>query len=465
MACCAAGKDVEAPPAAITESTPLTAPSPPPPPPENPMWASIFFILGSVAYASYLRSYERDVTMIMATVSVLYLQYFLSLPSPYHTPDAAKPLRMDRIACNQMENLPIALVVLWAVWSVGTNLDTLAILFAVFLGLRIGFALAYLFGLQPWRTVFWMGSQFTMMVVIGYGCYASQHKTEQFVPMVLTGSLYVMHLALLVLTINKGAHPAEDAGYGIDDAAKAAYLDECSKGPTRLERCCKNSQEQVPFNLLILWAASNCGADAHVMMMLFVTYTAGRFLFVLLYVLALQPFRFVAFYVSFGSVIAAAYYGICADMHDMRALFLAITCTMFVMQHVLLTLTADATAHPPEDKFIVGMFDDAAKAAYKASRANGPTLLDRVAENQLHNFVMALIVMWYALSVDANKELMAILFVGYLILQALYLATFMCGQSVWRAVLYVMGFLCVVCAVILGFSALFKSPLNKMAVF
>lgn len=64
---------------------------------------------------------------------------------------------------NDLENIPIGLIVLWSAGmavsaknsKAGTGVMILAIFFTI---ARFAYTYAFMKALQPWRTVFWMGS-------------------------------------------------------------------------------------------------------------------------------------------------------------------------------------------------------------------------------------------------------------------------------------------------------------------
>lgn len=81
----------------------------------------------------------------------------------------ANDLRWRRIVANDLENIPLGLIVLWSAGmavsakgsKAGTGVMVLAILFTVF---RFFYTYAFMKALQPWRTVFWMGAVACVLV-------------------------------------------------------------------------------------------------------------------------------------------------------------------------------------------------------------------------------------------------------------------------------------------------------------
>ncbi len=71
--------------------------------------------------------------------------------------------RWRRIVANDLENIPIGLIILWAAGmavsakasKAGTGVIVLTILFTIF---RFAFTYTFMRAIQPWRTVVWMGA-------------------------------------------------------------------------------------------------------------------------------------------------------------------------------------------------------------------------------------------------------------------------------------------------------------------
>lgn len=70
---------------------------------------------------------------------------------------------------NDLENIPLGLIVLWSAGmavsaknsKAGTGVMVLAILFTIF---RFLYTYAFMNSLQPWRTVFWMGAVASVLI-------------------------------------------------------------------------------------------------------------------------------------------------------------------------------------------------------------------------------------------------------------------------------------------------------------
>jgi len=83
--------------------------------------------------------------------------------------------RWDRIIMNDLENIPFALIMAWGsvISGVGGDPESRAQAFIAFLIFytvsRILHTIAFIFGMQPWRTVFWTTALVSMFIfsVIG----------------------------------------------------------------------------------------------------------------------------------------------------------------------------------------------------------------------------------------------------------------------------------------------------------
>lgn len=63
--------------------------------------------------------------------------------------------RWNRIVANDLENIPLGLIVCWAAVLVQANSTTHVILISLFAIGRIGHTVSYAYALQPYRTIFW----------------------------------------------------------------------------------------------------------------------------------------------------------------------------------------------------------------------------------------------------------------------------------------------------------------------
>lgn len=96
------------------------------------------------------------------------LSCYLLTPAPIfvHTRQTdearAEDARWRRIVANDLENIPLGLIVLWsagmAVSAKGSKAaDGVIVLTSLFTIFRFCYTYAFIKKLQPWRTVFWMG--------------------------------------------------------------------------------------------------------------------------------------------------------------------------------------------------------------------------------------------------------------------------------------------------------------------
>jgi uncharacterized MAPEG superfamily protein len=122
----------------------------------------------------------------------IFTKYFVSLlmgANPTHHPDEDKIIGVDnkaeiddavkrrvRVAGNDMENIPMHLVMFWAAFVVqnfanandtGDRATTaLTVLIVLYCALRYIFTACYLFGLQPFRTIAFVLSQLTVFCTL-----------------------------------------------------------------------------------------------------------------------------------------------------------------------------------------------------------------------------------------------------------------------------------------------------------
>ena len=105
----------------------------------------------------------------------------LGLPRPVEVSEEAKAndVRWRRIVANDLENIPLGLIVLWATGmavsakkadGAGTALIVLTIAFTAF---RFLYTYAFMHALQPWRTIFWTGAILSIVVAAGIGIVVS----------------------------------------------------------------------------------------------------------------------------------------------------------------------------------------------------------------------------------------------------------------------------------------------------
>ena len=118
---------------------------------------------------------------------VLYLKYFIAMAhaaNPDDHPEEDKGIiklkmpedikRRQRIAGNDMENIPLHLCIFWAAFIVQTlsnmtgngESETLGLtcLVVMYTGFRTIYSLCYVFALQPWRTIAFIFSQFAVLI-------------------------------------------------------------------------------------------------------------------------------------------------------------------------------------------------------------------------------------------------------------------------------------------------------------
>jgi len=84
----------------------------------------------------------------------------------------SKIFRWFRVATNQQENFPMALTVMWGAVLVGANDAILMISFLGHTVFRFCFMVFYLNGIQPWRSLSYMGGQLCVMLAGSAGLFA-----------------------------------------------------------------------------------------------------------------------------------------------------------------------------------------------------------------------------------------------------------------------------------------------------
>lgn len=142
---------------------------------------------------------EWNILIIAYAVSttVLFLKYSISLvyasntgnhPSEdkqFNLPPPPEDIRRrERQFANDMENIPFHLALFWAAFIVqnfanasgnGGRDGTLAltVLFSVYTFSRVMFTIAYIYTLQPWRTIFYMTATFSAVITSAFLIYSA----------------------------------------------------------------------------------------------------------------------------------------------------------------------------------------------------------------------------------------------------------------------------------------------------
>jgi uncharacterized MAPEG superfamily protein len=108
-----------------------------------------------------------------------------------------------------------------------------------------------------------------------------------------------------VYGVNPGDHPDEDK-----------LADKPVPGDIkRRQRAIMNDLENIPTDLVVFWAAlvvvfigsvgGRCSEEALALTVLLPVYTSGRFLHTTFYLISLQPFRSLSFFLGFLAVLSA----------------------------------------------------------------------------------------------------------------------------------------------------------------
>jgi len=222
--------------------------------------------------------------------------------------------RWHRIAENQGEQFPIALAILLSAVFVRDDYIS-AVCVLCYFSFRVLFLVCYLFKLSPWRTMFFVFGNLTVVVsaclsiaFLNQGKQDSDHK--QLMASVCNIVMFVMYNFALIKAINPDDHPAEDSKIGINDEAKAAYKKRMEEhgGVDRWTRIAVNQVENFPMALYVLWACVYSGS-------LYAEYCCGgylvvRVLFLVCYLYKLSPLRTIMFGLGQIAVISAGVFGI-----------------------------------------------------------------------------------------------------------------------------------------------------------
>lgn len=87
--------------------------------------------------------------------------------------------RWGRIAVNQQESFPLALVIMWAaLLSCGNVIAIAQLMIGTFIGytvLRIGFVICYLYALSPWRSICFLAGNACVLISACGGIYGAMH--------------------------------------------------------------------------------------------------------------------------------------------------------------------------------------------------------------------------------------------------------------------------------------------------
>jgi len=476
MACCEPKKQAEQPPSTrdvekATEATPLITPAESSKVPEGVNYKFIVFALVFLTALAAFASHNTDTIYMSLTGSLWLLSFGALLGSidPYNHPAEdgisedqrreakesrisgtfSGPRRLERVACNQLENFPMALLVVWAAYNTGADKSQLSVVFAVYVALRICYFVCYLLALAPYRTIVFVLGQVTITVAMGYGFAAAGTAATKLIPMLCTSLLFLLQFVFFFVTTDPSNHPGEDAAL-MSEEAVAEHKKAHAAGPTRLDRVAVNQMEQFAMALIVMWAAAAVGADKDSLMYVFVTYFIFRIFFVACYLAALSPLRTIVFLGGQCSVVAAMVYGFLAAASDAQKVVpMACTATLWFLYFASLLGAVDDNNHPEED-LALGIDEQKRRAAFD-KRAKGPTRMDRIAANQMESFPMALIVLWTAYILNAEKTYLAAMFITYTVLRIFYVVCYLFALSPLRTIVFLLGQLTIVVVIILGF--------------
>lgn len=364
--------------------------------------------------------------------------------------------RWTRVAANNRENLGLASCVLWAAFTTSPLITTnVMYCFLTYVVARVLFVFCYVFSLSPWRSLAFIIGQISVLAAAGFALAQTGGVFDlPLIGMGCTTIFYLMNFVARSASLDPNNHPPEDKVLGskYDPEGKEGYkkmMEE--KGISRWHRIAENQGEQFPIAVLILLSTIYVRNDAisgHCML----CYLAFRFLFLVCYLLALQPFRSIFFIFGKVSVITSIVLSILSakDKNDTTQLT-ATVCTLVIsiIYDVALIKAINPNDHPAEDAKL-GV-DDNAKAAYakRVAEQGGVDRWTRIATNQIESFPLALFVLWAAVfsGVGINA---AYCFGAYLTLRILFLICYLFAVQPLRSIAFVLSAVTVVTASILG---------------
>jgi len=348
--------------------------------------------------------------------------------------------RMGRVAANQLESFPMALIVMWAAVHAGVETNTILILASLYTASRMVYVYCYLNSLAPWRTIVFMTGQLCCISSIALGLNAAYHPEDQMkmVPMLVTGLLWILNFGFLFITVNPNNHPPEDSilpggDFTDDKKAKATQA-----GFSRPYRVSVNQGESFPMALLVMWAAASSGMHPNWVIVVMGSYLTLRVIYIACYLLKLAPARTIIF--VGGQLCCLTALGMGTQAAYGTTTFVPMTCTsvLWLMHFGFLFNAVDPNNHPPEDSVLPGGdFTDEAKK--KAAEAAEFSRVYRVSVNQAEQFPMAVLVMWGVLHAGGSSTVMAWNFMAYTILRVAYVFAYLNGMSPVRSILFILA--------------------------
>lgn len=127
---------------------------------------------------------------------------------------------------------------------------------------------------------------------------------------------------------------------------------------------------------------------------------------------------------------------------------MAVTSVMFMLNFGALLLSVNPNNHPAEDHKL-GITDDK-KNEYNQANQDGPSRAERIANNQLENFPMALFVLWGANLVGGEPYMVMVAFLLYLFFRICYIICYKFQLQPFRTIAFMLGQLTVIFAMVIG---------------
>eukprot|EP00419_Tripos_fusus_P065788 CAMPEP_0172912222 /NCGR_PEP_ID=MMETSP1075-20121228/188001_1 /TAXON_ID=2916 /ORGANISM="Ceratium fusus, Strain PA161109" /LENGTH=154 /DNA_ID=CAMNT_0013770665 /DNA_START=53 /DNA_END=517 /DNA_ORIENTATION=- len=128
---------------------------------------------------------------------------------------------------------------------------------------------------------------------------------------------------------------------------------------------------------------------------------------------------------------------------------MSVTSIMFLMNFGALFASVDPNSHPAEDAKLG--ITDAKKEEYNQLNSGGsPSRVNRIANNQMEQFPMALFVLWGAKLVGGAPHMVMLAFLLYLLWRVLYIFMYKFALQPGRTIIFLFGQLTVFFAMVVG---------------
>jgi len=348
--------------------------------------------------------------------------------------------RWGRIAANQIETMPLALMILWGSWNVTNSSLLSSVLFVVYAAARFWFVYAYLTAHSKRGLGFLVGHLVVLASTLSALAIGDDGST---VPMVSSLVLYIINFVALMKSIDPANHPEEDKL-----AEKPELFINMQRKNMELfrrwTRVAVNQQEQLPMALLVLWAAKYSGADVSVP---FAAYAGFRSVYLLGYIWAsnLRALGFIGSQLSMLGAMALGGF----------SLPMLATSALYMVNMAVLIKTADPNNQPKENMLVT----EEQKAQHKAKLESiGFDRWTRICVNQLEQFPMALVTLWGALQVAHGSSFITGAFAVYAVARVAFAFFYLQAVRSARQLAFGLSLLTVLSSAVVGALSAFSSP-------